>query len=73
MAYSVNTGLLTSVCALCSVLTVRRPPPHPRLVPPQPDAAPQYATVPETFVYFAFYFVLSKRACAPVSVRSAPR
>ncbi|KAH9840605.1 uncharacterized protein C8Q71DRAFT_415261 [Rhodofomes roseus] len=40
MLYCVNTGLLTSVCALLCLIT--------------------YATLPDMYVYFAFYFVLSK-------------
>ncbi|KAI0740021.1 hypothetical protein C8Q76DRAFT_184168 [Earliella scabrosa] len=40
MTYSVNTGLLTSLCAIGALIS--------------------YATVPEKFIYFAFYFVLSK-------------
>ncbi|KAH9938825.1 uncharacterized protein BXZ73DRAFT_99886 [Epithele typhae] len=40
MAYSVNTGLLTSFCALGALVS--------------------YAVAPHKFIYFAFYFVLSK-------------
>ncbi|KAI0808327.1 hypothetical protein C8Q74DRAFT_1363717 [Fomes fomentarius] len=40
MTYSVNTGLLTSLCAIGALIS--------------------YATVPHKFIYFAFYFVLSK-------------
>jgi len=40
MLYCINTGLLTSVCALLCLIT--------------------YATLSHMYVYFAFYFVLSK-------------
>lgn len=40
MVYSVNTGLLTSICALLCLVT--------------------YTILPNDFVYFAFYFILSK-------------
>ncbi|KAH9946723.1 hypothetical protein B0H21DRAFT_386999 [Amylocystis lapponica] len=40
MVYSINTGLLTSVCAMLCLIT--------------------FATLPNMFVYFAFYFILSK-------------
>ncbi|KAI0721766.1 hypothetical protein C8Q72DRAFT_77896 [Fomitopsis betulina] len=40
MLYCVNTGLLTSICALLCLIT--------------------YATLPHLYLYFAFYFILSK-------------
>ncbi|OBZ73066.1 hypothetical protein A0H81_07242 [Grifola frondosa] len=40
MAYSINTGLLTSLCAIACLIT--------------------YTTLQHEYVYFAFYFVLSK-------------
>ncbi|PCH34603.1 hypothetical protein WOLCODRAFT_139462 [Wolfiporia cocos MD-104 SS10] len=40
MVYSINTGLLTSICAILCLVT--------------------FTVLPDMFVYFAFYFVLSK-------------
>ncbi|KAI0791246.1 hypothetical protein C8Q75DRAFT_67192 [Abortiporus biennis] len=40
MTYMINTGLLTSICALLCLIT--------------------FITLPGRYVYFAFYFVLSK-------------
>ncbi|KAH9896086.1 hypothetical protein C8Q73DRAFT_758634 [Cubamyces lactineus] len=40
IAYSINTGLLTSLCAIGALVS--------------------YAAAPTKFIYFAFYFVLSK-------------
>ncbi|KAI1782390.1 hypothetical protein LXA43DRAFT_1187674 [Ganoderma leucocontextum] len=40
MTYSINTGLLTSFCAIGAVIS--------------------FAAAPQKFIYFAFYFVLSK-------------
>lgn len=59
MAYVVNTGLLTSLSAICTFVTVCE------LIHPEFRFADivvlQYATMPNNYIFMGFYFSLSKR------------
>jgi hypothetical protein len=62
MVFSVNTGLLTSICAVMSLISVCKTSQMARNFVPDPDAA-QILVWSDTFIYAAFYFCLGRRMC----------
>jgi hypothetical protein len=67
--FSINTGLLTSICAVMSLISVRT---KLRLVWCGASDLAQITVWDGTFIYIAFYFCLGRRKCrstAPYNLR----
>ncbi|KAG1792438.1 uncharacterized protein HD556DRAFT_1309273 [Suillus plorans] len=62
MLYTINTGLLTSVCAMMSFISVCKTSQTARYFVPDPDVA-QIVLWPDTFIYIAFYFCVGRLNC----------
>ena len=63
MAYVINTGLLTSLCGVCSFISVSKSSLYSISEPsdPYPLHDKQFVTMPHNYIYIAFYFSLPKR------------